>query len=123
MNRLRAGYVEIDPTIERFLVTSAHDDHKSVWKTYNHLFGPHQLSNVLASSGTFITFVTAILAGAFAALVAVALSAPGPIVGIVGAAGALCYPAISVLLGMGQYRRIVQRSVLFPAPGTGEQPS
>jgi hypothetical protein len=117
MNRLRAGYVEIDPSIERFLVTSAHDDHKGVWQTYNHLYGPHQLSNVLASSGTFITFVTAILAGAFAALVSVALSAPGPVVGLVGAAGALAYPAISVLLGMRQYRRIAQRSVLFPAPG------
>src|ERR1700716_2855388 len=37
MNRLRAGYVEIDPSIERFLVTSAHDDENSVWQTYNHL--------------------------------------------------------------------------------------
>jgi hypothetical protein len=117
MNRLRAGYVEIDSSIERFLVTSAHDDHKGVWQTYNHLYGPHQLSNVLASSGTFITFVTAILAGAFAALVAMALSAPGPVVGLVGAAGALAYPAISVLPGMRQYQRIAQRSVMFPAPG------
>jgi hypothetical protein len=120
MNRLRAGYVEVDPGIERFFVTSAHDDHQSVWQTYNHLFGPHQMSNLLGSSGTFITFVTAGLAGAFAALVAVALSAPGLIVGLVGAAGAICFPAISVLLGMRQYRRITRRSILFPAPGNEE---
>lgn len=123
MNRLRAGYVEIDPTIERFLVTSAHDDSASVWQTYNHLFGPHQMSNVLASSGTFITFVTAGLAGAFAALVAIALNAPGPVVAVVAAAGAVCFPAISVLLGMRRYRRIARRSVLFPAPGTEGGPS
>lgn len=123
MNRLRAGYLEIDPAIERFLVTSAHDDSKGVWQTYNHLFGPHQLSNLLASSGTFITFVTSGLAGAFAALVAVAFSAPGPIVAAVGAGGGLSFPVISVLLGMRQYRRIVGRSVVFPAPGTEEQPS
>jgi hypothetical protein len=123
MNRLRAGYLEIDPALERFLVTSAHDDSQGVWQTYNHLFGPHQLSNLLASSGTFITFVTSGLAGAFAALVAVAFSAPGPIVAAVGAGCGLSFPVISVLLGMRQNRRIVGRSVVFPAPGTDEQPS
>lgn len=115
MNRLRAGYVEIDPAIQRFLITGAHDDSKSVWQTYNPLFGPHQMSNWLASSGTFITFVTAGLAGAFAALVCVAFSAPGPVVGVVGAATGVAYPGIGFLLGIRKYKRI-QRSVLFPAP-------
>lgn len=122
MNRLRAGYLELDPGVERFLVTSAHDDSKSVWQTYNHLVGPHQLSNLLASSGTFITFATSALAGSFAALVAVAFSAPGPIVGVVGAAVGLAYLVIMFLLGTRQYRRIMQRSVLFPAPGAEGQP-
>jgi hypothetical protein len=122
MNRLRAGYVELDPTIERFLVTSAHDDSKSVWQTYNPLVGPHQMSNWLASSGTFITFVTSGLAGSFAAMVAVAFSAPGLVVGVVGAAAGLAYPVIMILLAMRQIRRITQRSVLFPAPGAEEKP-
>lgn len=118
MNRLRAGYVELDPAIERFFVTAAHDDDESVWQTYNHLFGAHQLSNVLASSGTFITFVTAGLAGAFAALVAVALQAPGPIVAIVAVAGGISYVVIMLVVGMRGYGRLARRSVLFPAPGT-----
>jgi hypothetical protein len=122
MNRLRAGYVEMDPGIERFLVTSAHDDSASVWQTYNPLIGPHQLSNVLASSGIFITFVTAGLAGAFAALIAMAFSAPGPFVGVVGAAAALAYPIIGLLLGMRRYRRLFQRSIRFPATGTEGRP-
>ncbi len=123
MNRLRAGYVEMDPRIERFLVTGAHDDSASVWQTYNHLVGPHQLSNWLASSGTFITFVTSGLAGSFAALVAVAFNAPGPVVGVVGAGAGLAYPVGMFLLGMRQYRRIMRRSVLFPAPSTQGEPS
>jgi hypothetical protein len=122
MNRLRAGYVEMDPGIERFLVTSAHDDSASVWQTYNPLVGPHQLSNVLASSGTFITFVTAGLAGSFAALVAVAFNVSGPAVGLVGAAGGLAYLALGFLLGMRQFRRIMRRSILFPAPGAQDKP-
>ena len=35
MNRLRAAYVELDPAIERYLVTSPHDDDEAVWQTYN----------------------------------------------------------------------------------------
>jgi hypothetical protein len=120
MNRLRAGYVEIDPSIERFLVTSAHDDEKSVWQTYNPLMGPHRISNWLASSGSFITLVTAGLAGAFAAGVAVAFNAPGAIVGVAAAATGLAYPVMTLLLGMRMFGGL-QRSVLFPAPGTGEK--
>ena len=117
MNRLRAAYVELDPAIERYLVTSRHDDHKGVWQTYNHLVGPNQISNVLASSGTFITFVTSGLTAAFAALIAVAFNAPGPIVGGAAAAGGLSFLATALVLGMWQYRRIRGRSVLFPAAG------
>lgn len=123
MNRLRAGYVELDPGIERFLVTGAHDDSRSVWQTYNFLYGPHALSNLLASSGTFITFVTAGMAGAFAALVAVAFGAPGPIVGLVGAIAFTAYPLAAVLFGLRQYKRLENRSILFPAPGAGGEVS
>ncbi len=35
MNRLRAAYLELDPAIERYLVTSAHDDDRGIWQTYN----------------------------------------------------------------------------------------
>jgi hypothetical protein len=75
----------------------------------------------LASSGTFITFVTSGLAGAFGAIVAVALNAPGPLVGIVGAGCGLLFFAFSVILGLGQYQRIRRRAVLFPGPGQNPQ--
>jgi hypothetical protein len=114
MNRLRAAYVELDPGIARYLVTSARDDDKGVWQTYNHLVGPRTIVQPLASSGAFVTFLNAGLTGAFAALVAVALNAPGPLVGIVAAACGLSFFGFSITLGMRQYQGI-RRSVLFPA--------
>jgi hypothetical protein len=121
MNRLRGAYVELDPGIERYFVTSAHDDTDGVWQTYNPLVGPHQLSNVLASAGTFILFVTSGLAAAFAALVAGAFNAPGPLIGVVAAVAGLAFMAITVLNGYLQYKSIKQ-SVLFPTPNAQRQP-
>lgn len=114
MNRLRAAYVELDPTIGRFLVTSAHDDDLGVWQTYNHLAGPRAMLQPLASTGAFITFVTSGLTGAFGALVAIALNAPGLIAGIVAAVCGVGYLAVFVALGMRQYQRI-RRTVRFPS--------
>jgi hypothetical protein len=59
MNRLRAAYVELDPGIERYLVTSAHDDDNGLWQTHDHLEDPKPVLQPLASSGIFIAFVNA----------------------------------------------------------------
>ena len=115
MNRLRAGYVAIDPGIERYLVTSPYDDNKGVWQTYNHLVGPRTVMQPLASSGTFITFVTASLTAAFGAVVAVTWGAPGPVIAILAAAAGVIYVAVSVMLGVRQYQHI-KRSTRFPTP-------
>jgi hypothetical protein len=114
MNRLRAAYVELDPGIERYFVTSAHDDDPGIWQTYNHLLGPNPIWQPLASSTAFIMLVNAGLTGVFAALVAVALDAPGPLVATVAAACGLAFVGISAALA----GRRVQRVALFPASGT-----
>ncbi|HEX6349659.1 MAG TPA: hypothetical protein VF160_09745 [Candidatus Dormibacteraeota bacterium] len=119
MNRVRAGYLELDPGLERYLVTSAHDDARGVWQSYNHLLGPRMVSNILASSGTFITFVTAGLMAAFVAMCAVALAAPVWVVWVCAAAGGVLYAGLSLLSGRRSYRR-VKRSVLFPEPPPAE---
>jgi hypothetical protein len=119
MNRLRAAYVEIDQAVEHYLVTSAHDDDDGLWQTYNPLVGRHARSNVLASSGAFITFVNSGLIGVFAALVALAFNAPGPLVAIVAVACGLSFLGLSVILGLRQYLRIRRRYVSqYPAPDT-----
>ena len=115
MNRLRAAYVELDPGIERYLVTSAHDDDNGLWQTYNHLEDPKPVLQPLASSGMFIAFVNAALTGVFAALVAVALDAPGPLVATVAAACGLSFLGISFIQGIRRWRHIQQRyASLFP---------
>jgi hypothetical protein len=116
MNRLRSAYVELDPGIERYLVTSPYDDHRGVWQTYNPLIRPHPLLQPLASSGAFITFLNSGLTGAFGAVVAVALGATGIAVGMVAAACALTYLAVSITLGIRPYRSILRREILFPTP-------
>ena len=116
MNRLRAAYVELDPGIERYLVTSAHDDDPGIWQTYNHLLGPNPIWQPFASSTTFITLVNAGLTGVFAGLVAVALVAPGPLVGAAAAGCGLAYLGISATLAVRQVGRMNRRYVsLFPA--------
>ena len=56
MNGLRAAYVELDPGIERYLVTSAHDDANGLWRAYNHSRAPNRCQDA-ASSWMFIAFV------------------------------------------------------------------
>jgi hypothetical protein len=118
MNRLRAAYVELDSGIERYLVTSAHDDDNGIGQTYNHLMGPNPAwMGLFASSTAFIMLVNSALAGVFAALVAVGLDAPGPLVGTAAAACGLAFLGISVTLAARRRRRVQRRYVsLFPAP-------
>lgn len=120
MNRLRAAYVELDPDVERYFVTSAHDDDQGLWQTYNPLLGRHQGSNLAASSGTFITVVTSGITGAFVALVAVALGAPGVLVGVAAVAAAVAFMLASIFLGLRSFRGITRRTVMFPSTGAGK---
>jgi hypothetical protein len=114
MNRLRAAYVELDSGIERYLVTSAHDDDNGVWQTYNHLMGPlPDWMGLFSSSTAFIMLVNSGLAGVFAALVAVGLDAPGPLV------GTLAFLGISVTMTARRRGRVNRRYVpVFPSPDT-----
>jgi hypothetical protein len=116
MNRLRAACVELNPGIERYLVTSAHDDHNGLWQTYNHLAGPNPMLQPLTGSGMFIAFLNSGLTGVVAALVAMALDEPGPLVGVVAAACGLSFLGTSVAQGFRRYERIQRHYVaLFPA--------
>ena len=122
MNRLRAAYLELDPAIEPYLVTSAHDDDRGIWQTYSPLMGPN-LTQPLASSAAFIVLVNSGLSGVFAALVAVALGAPGPLVGAVAVVCSLAFLGSSFALVGRQYRRMQRRYVaLFPTPDSSGSP-
>lgn len=69
MNRLRAAYVHIDPTLAPYFITGLSDDRAGVHQTYT--MGPKRdLNHVLASASMFVTVVNTLVAGGLAAFVA-----------------------------------------------------
>ena len=119
MNRLRAAYLDLDPGIERYLVTSAHDDDNGIWQTYNHLIGSNPIWQRFASRTAFIMLVNAGLSAVFAAFVEAAFAAPGPVVGMVGVACGLAFLGSSAALDVRRVQRMNLRYVpLFPASDT-----
>ena len=82
MNRLRAGYLDIDPTLEPYFITGLTDDEVGIGQTYT--MGPtRNVSHVAASSGVFIVAVNTIVAAGVTAFV---LWSMGPWVASIGAA-------------------------------------
>lgn len=69
MNRLRAGYIDIDPTLAPYFITGLTDDERGIDRTY--AMGVHRrsASQVLASSAMFIVVVNTLVAAGLAAFV------------------------------------------------------
>jgi hypothetical protein len=118
MNRIRAAYAELDPGIDRYFVTSTHDDDRGIGQTYTYF--PHSAWHVqlFASSWMFILVVDTVVASVLAGLVANAAGAPGAVIAIASAAAGTCYFA-------GWIWHFIRRTTawerqyeaLFPHPG------
>jgi hypothetical protein len=81
MNRLRHAYLELQPELERFFITSWHDDARGISLTMGLEGLPHRsrIGNVVHGFQTLpgmLSVIVAVVAGALGALVAVALGAP-----------------------------------------------
>ena len=117
MNRLRAAYAELDPGIDRYFITSTHDDAQGIGQTYTYFRHSSWLVQLLASSAMFILVVDAVVAGTLAGLVANAADASGTVIAIASAAVGACYIAAWALLVM---RRVTSTErgyeALFPHP-------
>jgi hypothetical protein len=117
MNRLRAGYAELDPGIDRYFVTSRHDDDQGVSQTYGYFSRNSLLVHMLASSITFILVVDTVVAGALAGLVANAAGASSALIAIASAAAGTCYCAAWVWYFIRRIRAgDRQYEALFPHP-------
>jgi hypothetical protein len=120
MNRLRAAYLDLDPGLSGYLVTSPYDDQSGVMATY--LMGARRttVSHVLASTAMFMNVVNAIVAGTLGALIASASAASAAGVSVTGAVAGLAYLACELELGR---RTFAQSPVVarFPTP-TAERP-
>lgn len=117
MNRIRAGYLELVPDLERYLVMSAHDDQRGVAISMGVPPGMHSTLHVIAATPSVISILDAVIAGVIAALAGTELDA-APALSL--AAGVLAF-AIALVLQQHYARRYIARvrsSVrpLFPTP-------
>jgi hypothetical protein len=115
MNRLRAGYLDIDPTLAPYFVTSPHDDQRGLMDTYLMGWPRSTFSHVVASTSLFLTVVNAGVAGTLGALVTGTTGAQGAVVTVIGVAAGLLYLGCQLLVGQRSFRTPKQAS-LFPTP-------
>jgi hypothetical protein len=116
MNRLRAAYVDIDPTLAPYFVTGLHDDPKAVQQTYT--MGPvRDVNHVLASSAMFVIVVNTIVAGG---LVAFVLWPSGPwLAATTGTVAGALHVALWIRQGKLTYDENTDpRWVRFPTPAS-----
>lgn len=91
VNRLRAAYLEMDPALADYFVTSWHDDQAGLMGTYTMGYSWPLLSHVAASTSFFMHAVNTIVAGTLGALIANASGAGPTVVAVIGSAAGVAY--------------------------------
>jgi hypothetical protein len=112
MNRLRAAYVAMDPSVKEHLVTGWTDDMSGINRTY--AMGVHRTgtAHFLASAFVFVGTVNVVVAAGLGAVLADTAGAGGPAIAVVGAVSALLYAGLVVLPAHKGYRRAHSGSML-----------
>lgn len=106
MNRLRGAYLDIDPGLEPYLISSPNDDEPGIERTY-FAFGARR-SQVFASSMMIITVVESAVLGLLAGGVTVALGGQIGTAVAIGAAAAVLTVVISLAGGYRIYRQVLE---------------
>ncbi|MEP7040055.1 MAG: hypothetical protein ABI864_00620 [Chloroflexota bacterium] len=117
MNRLRAAYLEVDPTLARHFVTGVSEAPEAIFQTFGAqpgIPGALQAGNFhgFVTTPSTIAFVDAMLAAALAAIVAVQLAdamAPAAWVGVV------TFFVVGLALAYFGYRNQVMAHIAHPA--------
>jgi hypothetical protein len=99
MNRLRAAYLDIDPSLAVYFVTSCNDDKAGVMATYTLGNVRHPVSHIVGSTNMFMNAVNAIVAGTLGALVRNAAGAGPVAVAVVGRVSGLAFLAAMLEIG------------------------
>lgn len=103
MNRIRAGYLEIAPDLERYFVMGSTDDERGFQLTQAMLPGTPMIVQMLASSPMLISVLNSVLAGAIAALAV--LQVGGGTLPAIGAA------VVAFALAMGAFLAYARRQI------------
>jgi hypothetical protein len=115
MNRLRAAYVEIDPTLADHLVTSWHDDRGGVMRTYAMGAQRHIVSHAVGSTSMFMMILNSMVAGTLGALVASASGAGQAAVAVIGTGAGLTHLAVCLGVARRSFGR-PRADARFPSP-------
>jgi hypothetical protein len=99
MNRIRAGYLEMAPDLERFFVMGATDDDPGIQKTM--AFAPETpaIVHFLAGSPMVVMVINSVLVAAIVALAAIQLGADTPVTILAGAIGFLLMLVLQLEVG------------------------
>lgn len=116
MNRLRAAYIELDPTLPRYLVTSWYDDLAGLDQSYWMGSRRHRASHVVGSTAFFLAVVNAIVAGTLGALVTGVSGGSWVMMTVVGVASGVAYAAAMLEVGRRGFGG-GPPDVRFPSPG------
>ncbi len=119
MNRIRHSYSEMVPGIERYFVTSIHDDYVGVLSNFGDpSLGPwlgavHALTTALG----MLAIIVCVLFGSLLAAVVAGLGAAVPTAMGIGFAGALVLFVVSTMLGARVGTAVVtEPDAMFPTP-------
>ena len=116
MNRIRAGYLEMAPDLERFFVMGVTDDDPGLQKTM--AFAPETpvIVHFLAGSPMVVMVINSVLVAAIVALAAIQLGADTPVTILAGAIGFLVMLVIQLEVGRrGIAAAIANHESLFPS--------
>jgi hypothetical protein len=122
MNRLRAAYVSLDPTLADYLVTSWHDDLAGVMRTTTLGTPRHPVAHVLGSTNLFMTAVNTIVAGTLGALIASAAGGNATLITVAGLVAAIAYLAAMLYLARRSFGVLPLPSQYPPHATAGDPP-
>jgi hypothetical protein len=105
MNRIRAGYLEFAPDMERFFVMGTHDDIAGISTTMGILPGRSALVHVLAATPMVVSVVNSVIAAAIVALVALLLHVITGVVLLLGVVTFLLVLVAHARFGHGEMTR------------------
>jgi len=120
MNRIRAGYLELAPELEKYFVMSAHDDPRGVAITMGVEPGRPSFLHILAATPMVVSALNAVVVGVIASLVGLQLGAttgPSLVAGFVAFAIAAAIQGRYATGNIARGRASIRP--LFPSPAEG----
>ena len=117
MNRIRAAYLELAPDLERYFVTSGHDDPRGIAISMgSEPGGSVRVMELLSATGMMIAILNAVVAAVIVALSGLQVGAETPVAVGIGVFGFVAAMALQVRYATISISRVVKRyHPLFPS--------